>query len=77
MHETESVYPLPIVTSFVAGHSPQADAAKFHGPRLLKGWLPHMHMVSEDMPFEDKQALGKHMDLFHGPDRSVELANLE
>lgn len=64
-------FPLPIFTSYMAGHSPQADATKHHGPKILKGWLPHLHVIMEDMPFEEKQTLGKHMDLFHRPNGDV------
>lgn len=77
MQETNSTYPLPVITSFVSGHAPQADAVKYHPQRILKGWLPHMHVVAEDMEFDDKQALGKHMELYHAPELTIDLADHE
>jgi len=66
---SEARHPLPIFVATVRAHAPQGDAAPFHGKSSLKGRLPHSHLILEDMPFDDKQRLGKHIELFHDPNQ--------
>jgi len=59
--------PIPVFDSVVASHQPHAGTGKFHDRKLQKGHLPHSHVISDDMTFDEKQRLGNHMDVYHSP----------
>ena len=53
------------------GHPNDGDATEWHAAEVpLRRW-PHSHILIEDMTFEEKQRLGRHIDRWHFPADSL------
>lgn len=57
------------IGSYATTHAPQADAYRHHTEATGNGWNPHRHIIFEDYPFDEKQRLGKHIDLYHADEQ--------
>jgi hypothetical protein len=59
-------FSLPLNT----GHGGGLDLRPLHRHTdyvvALDHWRAHTHVILEDMPFAEKQAIGAHIDLHHG-----------